>query len=136
MQTLEDGSPVHHFALEDIRYVRLAAEMAGQTSQVVLRVINSAVMNGVRLDDLCLARRVSWRIRDPSALLTGLYEALLPYREQVEFVEGQSMAFMITMFVLGGLITLMGAVFFVVLFPMQENAYGLFLIPVTLMGAG
>ncbi len=137
VQTLEDGSPVHHFALEDICHVRLAAEMAGQTSQVVLRVTNSAgdemVFGSMTFVSPGVFRGEYETFR---ALLTGLHEALLPYREQVEFVEGQSMAFMITMFVLGGLITLMGAVFFVVLFLMQENAYGLFLIPVTLMGGG
>lgn len=137
VQTLEDGSPVHHFALEDIRHVRLAAEMAGQTSQVVLRVTNSAgdemVFGSMTFVSPGVFRGEYETFR---ALLTGLHEALLPHREAVEFVEGQSMAFMITMFILGSLIAVMGAVFFVVLFLLQENAYGLFLIPVTLMGGG
>lgn len=137
VQTLEDGTPVHSFALADIRRVRLAAEMAGQTSQVVLRITNAAgeemVFGSMSFVSAGVFRGEYETFR---ALLTGLHEALLPHRDQVEFVEGQSMAFMITMFVLGGLIAVMGAVFFVVLFLMQENAYGLFLIPVALMGAG
>ena len=137
VQTLEDGTPVHSFALADIRRVRLAAEMAGQTSQVVLRITNAAgeemVFGSMSFVSAGVFRGEYETFR---ALLTGLHEALLPHRDQVEFVEGQSLAFMITMFVLGGLIAVMGAIFFVVLFLMQENAYGLFLIPVALMGAG
>ena len=137
VQTLEDGTPVHSFALADIRQVRLAAEMAGQTSQVVLRITNSAgeemVFGSMTFVSAGVFRGEYETFR---ALLTGLHEALLPHREQVEFVEGQSMAFMITMFILGALIAVMGVVFFVVLFLLQENAYGLFLVPVTLMGGG
>lgn len=137
VQTLEDGSPVHHFALEDVRRVRLAAEMAGQTSQVVLRVTNAAgdelVFGSMTFVSPGVFRGEYETFR---VLLTDLHEALLPHREQVEFLEGQSMAFMIAMFVLGGLITAMGVAFFIILFLLQENAYGLFLIPVTLMGGG
>ena len=137
VQTLDDGTEAHRFALADIRQVRMAVEMAGQTSQVVVRVTDQAgrelVFGSMTFISPGVFRGEYESFR---ALLTELHLALLPHREQVRFLEGQSMAFMITMFLLGGLIAAMGAVFFVVLFLLQENAYGLFLIPVALMGGG
>lgn len=137
VQELEDGTPVHQFALDRIRKVRMAAEMAGQTSQVVLRVTNDAG-DELAFGSMTFVSPGVFRGEYESfrALLTGLHKALLPHRDQIEFVEGQSMAFMIAMFILGGLITVLGGIFFVVLFLLQENAYGLFLIPVALMGGG
>lgn len=129
VQTTIDGEPYREMAFAQVREVRLAVEMAAQASQVVCRVKDASGQ------ELAFG---SMRFKAPGVfeseietfqpLLQGLHGALLPFRDQIRFLEGQSMAFMIIMFGLGIALAVIGVVFFIVLAVLQENPAGFFLI--------
>jgi len=131
VQSDDAGTILHRFSFDAIADVRLAVEMAGQTSQVVCRVRNHDKQEIVFGSMTFKGPGVfEGRYETFSALLRELHVALLPHRDRIRFLEGQSMAFMITMFALGALILAMGIFFFIVLFLQQENPMGLGMIAV------
>ncbi len=135
VQTLEDGTIYKRLPLSDVREVRLTVEMAARASQVVCRVKDDQGLEIVFGSMAFISPGVfESRIESFQPLLRALHAALLPYSTQIRFLEGQSKAFMLTMFILGGAIAALGAFFFVVLFLLQERPAGLFLIAVFAAG--
>lgn len=131
----EDGELIRQVALDQVREVRLAIEMAGQESQIVCRLkpeTGAPVIVGSR----SWQAPGQWRNRADSfgEMLRDLHLALEPHDGQIRYLEGQTLAFMMIMFGLGLALTVLGVFFFVVLFVMQQNPAGLFLLPVMLLG--
>jgi hypothetical protein len=121
----EDDSVKRRLPLADIVQVRLAIEMAGADSQIVCRISD-------REDTEIVIGSRSWagvgvyeqRADTFSAFLTALHKALEPRWGEIRFLEGQSMAFMATMFILGLVLAALGGGFFVLLTLVQGKVLG------------
>lgn len=131
----EDGSELHRIALSDIRRVRLAVEMAAQARQVVCRVTGSdgreIVFGSMRFVSPGVFEDI---VETFQPLLRELHTRLMARRAEIEFLEGQSVAFMWAMFLLSGAIGLLAGFFLIVLFFVQEKPMGLFLAPIAGIG--
>ncbi|WP_300527631.1 hypothetical protein [Maricaulis sp.] len=131
----EDGSELHRIALGEVRRVRLAVEMAAQARQVVCRVTGpdgrEIAFGSMRFVSPGVFEDV---VESFQPLLRALHTGLMPHRERIEFLEGQSVAFMWAMFLLSGSIALLAAIFLIVLFFIQEQPMGLFLAPIAGIG--
>ena len=131
----DQGGIAGQIPIADIRQVRLAFEMAGRDNQIVCRVTDAAgeeiAFGSMRWFGVGQWEMAADTFRD---LLGDLHAALLPYRDNIRFIEGSSMGFMIAMFVLGLALTGISLFFFVVLVLIQEKRSGLFLIGGILAG--
>jgi len=131
----ETGTKAGEMPFADIRQVRLGFEMAGRDSQIVCRVTDAdgreAVFGSMRWSGVGQWEMAADTFRD---LLGALHAALLPRRDEIRFIEGSSMTFMIAMFVLGLALTGVSLFFFVLLFLVREEPGGLFLIGGILAG--
>ncbi len=108
-------------ALDRITQVRLAVEMAGQSQQVVCRVTGpdgEIVFGSRRAEGGAFADNVEAF----QALMVALHAALRPRFDSVEFLEGQSLAFRLTMALLGSAMAGMAAVFMVWFAWVEESA--------------
>jgi hypothetical protein len=125
----EDGQWGGDMLFETISEVRLSVEMAHKASQVVCRVKDSdgteAVFGSMRY--LGPGR---WESSSQtfSPLLSALHRALLPYGDQIRFVEGRSAAFRMTLFGLGLALAASSLAGLIWLVAIQQNAFGLLLI--------
>lgn len=124
------GEPVGEMAFSGMRLVRLAVEMAGQASQVVCRIRDEdgreIVFGSMRWTG---PGRWELAVETFQILLHGLHAELLPYRGRIDFLEGQTMGFMLAMFIGGALIAALCLGFFVLLFFVQEKPISLLLLP-------
>lgn len=125
----EDGQWGGDMPFETISEVRLSVEMAYKASQVVCRVKDrdgtEAVFGSMRY--LGPGR---WESSSQtfSPLLSALHRALLPYKDQIRFVEGRSAAFRMTLLALGLILSVTSLAGLVWLVGFQQNAFGLLLI--------
>lgn len=131
----ETGMETGEMPFADIRQVRLGFEMAGRDSQIVCRVTDKdgreAVFGSMRWSGVGQWEMAADTFRD---LLGALHAALLPRRDEIRFIEGSSMTFMIAMFGLGLAMTAVSLFFFVLLVLIREQRSGLFLIGGILAG--
>ena len=131
----ESGDQLKRIEAASIRQIRLAVEMAGQGSQVVCRVTDDS-------DGETVFGSMAWRApgswdnngRAFSELLTALHMMTAPFDADIRYLEGQSLTFVLTMFVLGALLAGVSVFFFVFLFLVEENAAGLALILPGILG--
>ena len=125
----ESGERIGEIQLDHVGEVRLAVELAGQTSQVVCRIKDN---EGHELAFGSMfwkgPGRYDSTIDTFQPFLRALHQALLPHRERIRFVEGQTVMFMLVMFATGTAIAVISALAFVYIFLMRENAYGLALL--------
>lgn len=130
-----DGTPLDVLPLEAVRQVRLTVEMAGRDSQVKCRV---AAADGREIA-FGSKRWVAPATYDANAqtfqaLLGELHAALWHRRDEIRFLEGQSLATMSVMFGLAALVGVGCLALFVAIFLVAENRYGLALLPGILIG--
>lgn len=135
VQETVTGQRYRELKFAEVQEVRLNVEMAARASQVVCRV------KGATGSELVFG---SMRFKAPGVfeseidsfqpLLRSLHEALLSRADKIAFIEGPSRAFLVAMFVLGALLSLLAAGFFYILAVMQENPAGFFLLAV--LGTG
>lgn len=131
----EDGRELHRIALDEVCRVRLAVEMAAQARQVVCRVSaadgREIAFGSMRFVSPSVFEDV---VESFQPLLRELHTTLLTRRDEIEFLEGQSVAFMWAMFLLSGTIGVLAGAFLILVFFIQEQPMGLFLAPIAGIG--
>lgn len=125
----EDGEWGGDMPFDTVREVRLTVETAGGGSQVVCRVTDMAGREAV-FGSMRWIGAGRWESAADTfqILLRGLHASLLPHAQTIRFVEGRSVAFRTAIFLSGAILTAIGAIFFVLLFLMRENPFGLLLV--------
>ncbi|WP_203291157.1 hypothetical protein [Maricaulis parjimensis] len=115
--------------LDQIRRVRLAVEMAGQSSQVVCRVTDAEGQEAV-FGSMQWTGPGAWTSTADTfrPFLTALHTALAPHDDQVDYLEGPSLTFTIIMFALGLILAAISVAGLIIIAGFQENPIGLALI--------
>ena len=128
------GSVRHSLPLSRIRTIRLSVEPAGQGRQVVCRVSDGA-------QTVCFGSQRwlgpgRWKMNAVTfqTLLAELHTGLRPYRDAVDFLEGPSRRTLGALCLTGLAVFALSLASFVQLFILQENRYGLALLPGVLIG--
>ncbi len=131
----ESGETRESLPLTNVRQVRLAVEMAGRESQVVCR-LSARDGREIAFGSMRWAGVGLWdaNARDFRDFLGELHRDLAEQAGPIRYIEGSSMAFLVIMASLGGVLALVGAGFFTKLFLIDENAIGLVLIPAIALG--
>ena len=130
----KDNQIVRQVPAGDVRQVRLSLEMAGKEVQVVCRVLTDD--GEAVFGSQSWAGVGSWNNRAASfrALLGEWHSVLLPRRDQIVFVEGQSLGFRWVMTVFGGVMALGGTAVALWFLVVQENPAGLFAVAPAVTG--
>lgn len=135
LTALEGDRVVCRVPLDRVEQVRLALEMAGKEVQVVCRVSVPGESEAV-FGSQSWAGVGQWNNRAQSfrALLGELHTALLPRRDEIRFLEGQSLAFRWIMTAFGALMALIGTAIAVFLLAFEENTAGFFAVAPAVTG--
>ncbi|MEN0652913.1 MULTISPECIES: hypothetical protein [Hyphobacterium] len=134
--TAQEGERVvHRVPLDRVTQVRLALEMAGKEVQVVCRVSVPGEGEAV-FGSQSWAGVGQWNNRAQSfrALLGELHTALMPRRDEIRFLEGQSLAFRWIMTAFGAVMAVIGAAIAVFLLAFEENTAGFFAVAPAVTG--
>jgi len=120
---------------DEVRKVRLSIEMAGQDTQIVCRVSGRSGTQIVFGSRYWLGVG-NWRNQavEFRGFLKTLHEALMPFSDQIAFLEGASLVFRWVMAGLGVLMASVGVVF-AILFLRDDNLAGLAFIAPIAIGA-
>ena len=135
LQQSDRGGTALSMPYADIREVRLNVEMAGPASQVVCRVSDRDGREIV-FSSMSWVRPRAYELKADTfrALLIDLHRALGPWRENIRFIEGPKLGFMIALFAIGSVTASICLAGFAWLFFWQENAAGLFFLPGVIAG--
>lgn len=130
----EGGDAALRLPLSSVDQVRLSLEMAGREVQIVCRVTGPE--GEAVFGSQSWAGVGQWNNRAQSfrALLGELHAGLLPRRDEVRFVEGQSLAFRWVMTAFGAVMALIGTTIALYFLVLEENPAGFFAIAPAVTG--